>query len=202
MKADEFEISINDTLTRINDSCKEFISGVKAANTFLYRGIDTRKPFFNAATPNTRMPLGQSLQEQAMLDHILKTNGFTALRSNSRSCTPNITEVYLFGNPYLIFPEDGFSFTWSQHVSDIGISRLVQKELHNWIAPRNPFSKRGNIPTHEEALTFIKNLGFRHDNLPEALASGNEIIIHGNYFALSRYYIQDASNYFNIEEGS
>jgi hypothetical protein len=195
------EDDINDILPILKKSCNEYILSARQSGRFLYRGIDTERPIMLIDPPPNRMPQGQSLTEQAMLDRILKMTGFTALRSNSRSCTTNPSDALEFGNLYLIFPMDGFSYTWSSRIADVGSNRLLAKRLHDWCPPKNSFSKSGSTPTQDEAERFIEEFEFHKDNLPRAMDIGNEIIVKGRYYAISRYYIDEISTYLDIEEG-
>lgn len=202
MRLTEIEFDINNALTQIKTRCQQFIRSTKITNKFLYRGIFSDNEFFKQSSPANRWPIGQSRSEQMMLDYILKLTGFTSLRSNSICCTANESSIENFGDPYIIFPIDGFTFTWSSTIEDIGGNSPLFTKLHDWVSPKNSASRTGNIPTKIEATAFINEFDFRHEQMPAALESGNEITIHGDYFAISQYFINDVSEYFDIELGA
>jgi hypothetical protein len=196
------EISEEDIYTAleyIDENCSEFLTALKGTETFLYRGLDpkfSKTPLFKTQSPINRNPTGQSQPQQAMLDLFLKTSGFTALRTNSILCTTAESQAREFGLIYIIFPINGFSFTWSKKIPDIGSSKILANELYNCYSVKKYSIK--NIPSREESDKFINDFGFKNNNLSEALLSGNEIAIHGEYIAISRYYIDLISNYFKV----
>ena len=191
--------------------CSEFVSDMRKAQMFLYRGVNysiDASPIFMANSPEDRKPIGQTQREQYILDMLLSFEGFESLRSNSVACSSTLSEITRFGRPYIIFPINEFSFTWSSVINDIGSNMELAKSLKIWDASftakvrsnkeklnAEEFIKQWNAPE------FIKKWEFKNTDMIAALNSGNEISIHGKYFAISRCYIDIVSNFFKVEDG-
>lgn len=192
---DNEDPSKNDILeacSSIEESCSEFVSEMKIASMFLYRGVQgSNQPIFTNITPWNRKPIGQTKPQQKTLDKILKLGGFKSLRSNSICCSSTESEIRKFGVPYLIFPRNGYAFTWSSKIADIGSDGNFAKLIWNMYEP-----------SYKSATSIINSFGFKNNNMAAALESGNEITIHGEYMAISIYYRDIVSNYFKIEEGT
>lgn len=121
MRLFEFEDQLTIRLAKqyINENCQEFLSYQKQAGKFLYRGMHSSADIFRAHSPVNRCPRDNSTKIQKIIDTELQKRGFKALRSNSIFCTTQITDTGQYGKAFLIFPYDGFSFTWSQALTDI-----------------------------------------------------------------------------------
>jgi hypothetical protein len=175
---------------------------MQKADTFLYRGVDRSieaKPIFVANSPEDRKPIGQTQREQYILDMLLSLEGFEALRSNSVCCSSTQAEIIRFGTPYIIFPINGFSFTWSSVINDIGSNWDLRMELGEWDKDYTQAIRNNEIKISDCGITeFVKNCGFKNSDMRNALRSGNEISIHGRYFAISCYYRDIVSEYFGI----
>lgn len=203
------ELSEKDVINacrKISIQCSEFISEMKKTQSFLYRGVDysiDAQPIFIANSPKDRKPTGQTQREQYILDMMLALEGFEALRSNSVSCSSVLSEIMRFGRPYMIFPINGFAFTWSEIINDIGSDGDLNMELGECDKDYT-FDIRENKKKITDCgiSEFIKNCKFQNGNMQAALQSGNEISVHGRYFAISRYYIDIVSDYFKIVEGT
>lgn len=197
------KVELQNILASIARGCKQFVSAMQQTNCLLYRGMDylSPDPWAAAFSKPDRLPFGQSLVEQEALDDIFKMGGFSSLRRNSISCTPNIMHASGFGVPYMIFPQDGFSFTWSKMCSDIGGDRILSKDINNLIATilNLPEANKDVAPYYAE---FLKTWRFSNTDLPAALESGNEISINGHYLALSTYYSDDVAQYFKLRLGA
>lgn len=197
------KVELQSILASIARGCKQFVGAMQQTNCLLYRGMDYLFPNPWAAefSKPDRYPSGQSSGQQKTLDDIFKMGGFSSLRRNSISCTPNIMHASGFGVPYMIFPQDGFSFTWSKMCSDIGGDTILGKDINNLIATilNLPEANKDVAPYYAE---FLKTWRFSNTDLPAALESGNEISINGHYLALSTYYSNDVAQYFKLELGA
>jgi hypothetical protein len=167
-------------------------------NTFLYRGIggiSNRPVIFHGLTPISRLSIWASPYGQQLLDHIFELNNFPALRKNS-ICTTSKVEMS-FGATYLIFPLTGFNFTWSARIKDIGSNSNLYWELKDFND-----SRRIDAITRDEAKKFVDKwefFGNKHFDM--ALRIGNEIIINGQYIAISgSLYGEAARKYFGITD--
>ena len=203
------ELSEKDVIAccrKIIVQCSQFVSDMKKAQMFLYRGVDysiTPSPIFMANSPENRLPKGQTFHEQRILDLLLSLSGYEAVRSNSASCSSTLAEISRFGRPYIIFPINGFDFTWSKLISDVGSNEILSRSLDIWDA-----SHAAKIRANKEKVAewgaeeFVNKWEFQNENMVAALESGNEISINGKYFAISRYYVDIVSNFFKVDEGA
>ena len=208
LEIQESEEDVYTACEAIDEHCIEFIKDMKTANKFLYRGIDYRvtTPIFTDESPATRSPIGQTRENHKKLNILLTMGGFKALRSNSICCSSNLKEATGFGAPFMIFPANGYEFTWSSRIDDIGGSYPLMHALNDWdLRKKLPvfgYKPKKWPPAPEEAEAFLDSFGFQDFDMVAALNSGNEIAIHGKYMAISRYYIDIVSKYFGVIEGS
>lgn len=128
-------------LSLIKRDCKVFLQDVKTSDDFLYRGIrKTPGRYFKGASRNSRRVKDSSNEIQKFIDMVLKAAGFTALRSNSIFTTTSKSNAGGYGDTFLIFPIDGFQFTYSNHrdlYSDLStdsvrmfVNNFFPKNLH------------------------------------------------------------------------
>jgi hypothetical protein len=158
MKADKF-------YSLIERDCSDALYAMKKTGKLLYRGIKGHQlDIFHGKSRNYRQPLDSYENTQKNIDFYLRNSGFTALRSNSIFCTSGHAAGG-YGTTYLIFPIDGFDFTWSEIIGDLVYSKLA--------------TLRGDDPN------LVSNYKFKKTNFVGALNSGNEIYIHGEYYACS-----------------
>jgi hypothetical protein len=101
--------------------CSESIAAMKKAKTFLYRGIGRNDApvIFKGRSRDDRQPLDSNRSITKYIDEIMRHQGLTAVRSNSIFCSGNEGQTEEYGNTYLIFPINGFSFSWSPKVRDL-----------------------------------------------------------------------------------
>lgn len=150
--------------------CSESISAMKQANHFLYRGIESDVPdIFIGKSRNKRKPLDTDPSISNSFDKILSASGFTSLRSNSIFCTGSYHQAGNYGDEFLIFPVNGFSYTWSPYVGDftMDVSRTLPRLLKWKKTPKE----------------IVNQYQYTNQNLSTALTSGNEITITGAYYA-------------------
>jgi hypothetical protein len=109
----------------IRTECSEFLKMLGSSDTFLYRGIkgalekNIPVAFWDYTKPRKK-PMDTPVEIQTVVDTVLKSAGFTALRGNSLYCTSSFSfaEIYGKDNVYYIFPKNGFTFTWSEKYKD------------------------------------------------------------------------------------
>jgi hypothetical protein len=187
---------IDRIIATLDKECGESLQAIKAAGSFLYRGIrvggtttsPTWKPrilqgnsptIFKASSRTNRKPVDTPNQIQNMIDGALEATGFKALRSNSIFCSGYKAAAMNYGIPYLIFPLDGFDFTWSKAYADLYsdiIEDLESNEEH-----RELFFYRFEYDPGEWIFDIA-----RYDNasLVTAIKSNHEIMIRGEYYAI------------------
>jgi hypothetical protein len=150
----------------IEQNCSDALSVMKETGKLLYRGIRRRSaqfPIFHGRSRENRKTLDSSEKTQLTIDFYLGNSGFTALRSNSIFCTSKSSFATNYGTVYLIFPFNGFDFTWSEVIDDL------------------VFSKLGTVGGDDPNL--VSNYKFKKTDFAGALKSGHEIYIHGEYYA-------------------
>ncbi len=203
MRLIEFESSptiyINDKakiLNILHEQCSDIFNLCQKNNAYLYRGsYDNENAFsFLSKSPEDRSPSLSNVEISDKIDDKLEEAGFTALRSNSIFCSGSKTQARLYGALFIIFPINGFTYTWSSKIRDLTIDlRITNAAIEDYIFSKNRFDLSA-----EELITadtfkslklqpkeFITKYQFKKYNLLDALKSGHEIYIHGNYFALN-----------------
>lgn len=158
-------------MMHIQQYSSQSIEAYKQTNEFLYRGkydfdeisiVDPRKD---------RKPLSSPSQIQMVIDEKLRAAGFRAIRSNSFFGTSSINFASQFGHPLIIFPFNGFKFTWSPDIKDLTIDldliRLNKSEEKCVVDSLKTMS----------SADFIQKYKFRQDGFEEALRSQNEVYI-------------------------
>jgi predicted nuclease with TOPRIM domain len=99
----------------IEKNCSQMVDAVQITGTFLYRGMNDSEKIIHGLPHENRQAKDTKQSVQVKVDQMLKASGFKALRSNSIFCTTSHSHAGSFGkNVYIIFPLDGFDFTWSK----------------------------------------------------------------------------------------
>lgn len=105
--------------------CSEYLKAVRATKKFLYRGQhDTSLPIFVGYPRKNRAPTDSNPEAQELYDKYLSYMGFKALRSNSIFTTSDRYQAESFGNLFVIFPKNGFQFTWATEAADLVLSSV------------------------------------------------------------------------------
>lgn len=117
-------------IQKLETECSEFLAVMRKTKLPLYRGVYTSKDTFYGVPRTNRSTKDSSPTFQIAFDGILKSKGFTALRSNSIFCTSNLEQASGYGDVFLIFPVNGFTFTWSQTRDDVAID---YDDLHQFL---------------------------------------------------------------------
>jgi hypothetical protein len=160
----------------IKTRCSDALSAMQTTKEFLYRGVQTGEiNQFKGKSRESRKPLMTTGNQQEEIDNILRNHGFEALRSNSIFCSSTMSQVQNYGRVYMIFPVNGFDFTWSPKYNDLfAVSDLNQ------------------YATGEKLMNIIAGGDYRMNNFTAALGSGNEIMIKGEYYAFrNQKYVVD-----------
>lgn len=150
------------TYTTFLNNCSESIAAMKQAGSFLYRGLTADYDIFLGKPRNNRKAMDSDKDVQKEVDKLFIMSGFTALRSNSIFCSGRLGVAKSYGHAFIIFPINGFTFTWSPKITD-----LYSHELNRVTEPSDlyfdteHFSDMTNIAEiaaqemtdHSEALT-------------------------------------------------
>jgi hypothetical protein len=172
----------------IRKYCSEALDACRSANAVMLRGINPAKENQFIGSPREdRIPSSSDPQMQIRFDYAAKEAGFTALRSNSLFVTSDQSdaEIYSRGEDgiYIIFPINGFTFTWSSRVKDFYTS-VASEEVGAINTNETDASKRNRA-------YYLVKWKYSKENLDQAIKSGNEILIHGRYIALRNTLYKD-----------
>ena len=101
--------------------CSDVIDVIKKTHFFLYRGLGDANPrdVFLGRTRVDRKPKDMHKKLHTAIDDILTQAGFNATRSNSIFVTGLKSHASAYGRLYMIFPLNGFDFTWSPLYADL-----------------------------------------------------------------------------------
>jgi hypothetical protein len=101
----------------IEKHCQQFLKYSRQTKKFLYHGSNYSKysKYSLSNTRTNRTPKDTQVGVQKAVDEYLTLRGFKALRSNSLFCTSDQIITQDFGEDFIIFPIDGFNYTWSKH---------------------------------------------------------------------------------------
>jgi hypothetical protein len=106
-------------LNMILRDCNQVLPFINKAGHFLCHGNKKFKSDAGVGLPfNNRKPKDSTRKQQNVVDNMLQKAGFTALRGNS-IFTANKLMASDYGVLYMIFPFDGFQYTWSTRYGDL-----------------------------------------------------------------------------------
>jgi hypothetical protein len=164
-------------INMISTECSDALAAMQQSKKFLYRGIDYEVPAaFHGRPRNNRDALHSSRYIQNDFNAVMTTYGFATNRANCIFCTGNKSITNAYGYPYIIFPKNGFSLLWSPKVLDLFAAESVTDSVQN---AANSENKLG------AADAFVKHYGYTDNNLSQAIDSGKEIMISGEYYAFT-----------------
>ncbi len=151
----------------IETNCSDAVAAMVANKQLLFRGMNITKSVFIGHPKENRKPKDSSVKDQQLFDELLTIAGFTALRSNSIFCTASVSHASDFGNTYIIFPMNGFKFTWSPMYKDVIIREHSffdiadnTEQIEEYYDSAAEFSRRIQIGTEDEiAYTHSKSPG-------------------------------------------
>jgi hypothetical protein len=168
----------------IKQNCSQILSVYKANPLKkLYRGLHVNaSPYPLALTgesPTNRKPQNTPIDIQNKIDNKLKEAGFSALRSNSIFCSSVYEDTESYGAVYIIYPFNGFTYTWAENIYDLTLQFCLFKNYKSSV--KNDFNEDLYKLSGKE---FVDKYKFRNTDLNSALNGGEEICIHGKYLAL------------------
>jgi hypothetical protein len=138
----------------IEDVCSDFIKEAKACDKFLFRGMSIGADVIYGKPHTNRMTKDTGADTQKLFDKFLTLTGFKALRSNSIFVTPRFSHARNYGEKtYVIFPRNGFNFTWSASNSD-------------WIPKMSELMpKIDGVPEKSELISVINDAMYVFEDL-------------------------------------
>ena len=126
------ELSIENVKKFLIDNCSEILQIYNNTKYFnrLYRSTSYNHEIFVAKPWKQRIPLSTPIEIQNKIDDILKECGFSALRSNSIFCSGNREAAAYGGYLYIIYPFDGFTYTYAEGIADLTVKyKLFKGEI-------------------------------------------------------------------------
>jgi len=105
----------------IQKNCKKILKIYKQFNGFklLYRGISSIQDSFIGKSIDNRRPVDTRNRIHKQLVQLMIDTGFKAHRGNSIFTTTFLNQAGRYGAPYIIFPIDGFNYSWSVKHGDL-----------------------------------------------------------------------------------
>lgn len=208
----EFEKQdISPILEEISSKCSDIISILKKhPNVFLFRGVNNKEAVFHAVPRNDRKSLSTPQFISDMVDDWFAQYGFAANRKNSLFTSASWEQAETYGKVYMIFPENGFDYTWFESSADFWSELLSIKEIKTLIS--HPFTrmkrqneidpsdaKRLEIDVDElrkDVEWMIMRSKPKKTDLEEALAMGHEVMIANRpYYAINQVYMPDINKW-------
>ena len=152
-------------------NCSLSVESCRIAEKLMYRGFNSSQPVVRGMSHRNRVPLDSDEELSARFDMFLKKLGFTALRSNSIFVTSNFITAKYFGTPYIIFPINGYDYTYTAYM-DLTFNPESKVTLGNdWM-------------TNDDLAVFRDEFKPQNKQIAHAIENGLEICIHGQYYAL------------------
>jgi len=183
----------------IKRHCSEWLN--ESNNQIIYRGITASEtlelePTMVLSIPKDRKPTGTHPNTHKHLDKAFKDAGFEASRSNSMFASSDYTEASKYtgkyvdgvqpGHVYVVFPENGYSYTWSHTIRDLYAQyRFLFKDTEARITYSgvdiDDMFESDQIPEDlaESLVQGIKS-NYHNTDLAKAISSGNEIMVTGS----------------------
>ena len=127
---------------QIQSECSTYLQVVhQAGDQYLYRGVNCTFPYFTDQSKPGRKPTDSDLATTILFDQAMTQAGFAAQRRNSKFATGDLAQAAGYpphirgnnGSVYVIFPVNGFQFSWSQKHKD-----LILDDNPKWIMDGRP----------------------------------------------------------------
>lgn len=105
----------------IKKHCSDILKIYQSTGQMLYRGTKTNFGIAYIGTPRTeRIPTSSNASINDAFNRAMEKLGYQARRDNSLFCSSSQSHAAGFGsNIYVIFPLNGFDYTWSRAVGDM-----------------------------------------------------------------------------------
>jgi hypothetical protein len=170
---------LNDAIAFIKRRCKKILEDYRKTNRIFYRGTyENGSNIFIGKPFNDRRPRDTDRRNQKLIDDKLSKMGFTALRKNSIFVTASGMDIAHYGDRFVIFPIDGFSYMWTPAANDL----TAEYSLSNYYEDSNSFQEDLHNLTAKE---FVDKYKFKNNvGIYNALRSSSEVCIHGAYIAI------------------
>lgn len=136
-KANDRPVKMDNLFKALAKHCTQIIKVYKELNRnnferekFLFRGIRSSDDALYGKPFEARKPKDSNRQLHELVNGTIKSLGFTANRENSMFVTGDRSQASGYGNDlYIMFPVDGFTFTWSKTVKDLVLDNSKKLEM-------------------------------------------------------------------------
>lgn len=181
-----------DVVRLIREECKTACATYQKTGLRLYRGVSPDRGTFIQGKPREdRQPRDMPPSIHRAIDETMKEMGFAAVRSNSLFATSDENEASSYGTVYVIFPTDGFDFTYFQDAKDLFTKandflkdfKMTPFPSHDDGSP-SPESVEffmGHLPA------FVKGCMPSNQSFEEALESRHEVMLANCFYYGIRY---------------
>lgn len=174
---------------QIANDCKPAIDRASGPQAYsLYRGIETRKDFLHKQVRTERQPRDTDQKIHRAMDEWFYENFGTRYRSNSIACTGDRVSTADYGNSYLVFPIGQFDFIWSPQLHDVGaeVEGKVVKLIGPFATKHQAWENVDFQSVKQAVQQVMEDVIFWESKLPQAIADGNEIMVHTKeYYAVA-----------------
>lgn len=204
----KFDAIKNTLITR----CSDILDIYKTTDkTYLYRGVKySPSEIYAGQPPINRFPKNTPKRADEIINQAMQEVGYTARRDNSIFVTSDYSDAGSYGNLYIIFPFNGYKFTWSKLYRDLttglGFSTLDFNDAEADFDDESieshhktnvdQTSKLDNYYNKYGAKGFCRNvLYLENTDMRAAIMSKHEIYLHGNYIAVSKIYMSEINNF-------
>lgn len=126
-KVNDRPVKMDNLFKALAKNCKEIIKVYKELNRndfergkFLYRGIKSSDDALYGKPFESRKPKDSNRDLHELVNGTINSLGLAANRENAMFVTGDRSQASGYGNSlYIMFPIDGFKFTWSKTVKDL-----------------------------------------------------------------------------------
>lgn len=135
-------IKMDNVFKAIAKNCKQIVKVYKELNRnsfnrerFMYRGIRSSSDALYGKPFDARKPKDSNEKLHNLVNDTIKNLGFDANRENAMFMTGDRSQAGGYGNSlYVMFPVDGFTYTWSREEKDLVLDnskkmQLIDKEV-------------------------------------------------------------------------
>jgi len=182
-------IQFYNLMTRIAKNCTEIVKVYTDLNPdfktseakVFYRGIKSTEDALYGKPFDERRVMSSSSRLSDIFNKGMEAAGFEARRDNSSFVSGDKSQASGYGKVYVMFPKDGFSFSWSRNTKDLILDRGSYPKMLDYelLAPLKDF-----VLTNREKLgakyDFIFNNLFGEYNLEYNLNSIKKAIEAGD----------------------
>jgi transcription antitermination factor NusG len=136
-KVDGRPVKMNNLFKALAKNCKEIIKVYKELNKnnfdrqkFLFRGIKSSDDALYGKPFEARKPKDSNRDLHELVNGAINSLGLTANRENAMFVTGDRSQASGYGNSlYILFPLDGFTFTWSRTVKDLILDSNKRRDM-------------------------------------------------------------------------